>query len=347
LRVDPKSIAGSGGLERLRFLLSLEETCAMGLCLFFTLSAYLITESLLAERKVNGAVSVRKFYVRRILRIWPLYFFGVAIGIAIALLLHQTSDVHAFVWYLLFAGNIYCAYFGWLHNPMNPLWSISIEEQFYLVWPWATRLLSRRGLLVCSLFLIAVANSTLFILGQRHADTDTAVWANTLVQFEMFATGIILALAKRYLEWRNFGVGCILALTGPVFWFVACFQFHSKQPAAAGMATSGPALMIGYGLIALGCAAILHGLCMIGPSRMPRWATYLGKISYGLYVYHVLGIEFAHACFASLRGLPFYAASTILAWLLTITAAILSYSMLESPFLRLKRRFEIVHNKAI
>jgi peptidoglycan/LPS O-acetylase OafA/YrhL len=347
IRLNPKNLVASGGLDGRRVLLSLEESCAMGLCLFFTLSAYLITDKLLTEREANGAVSVRKFYIRRALRIWPLYFFGVAIGMGIALLRHQRSDVNAFVWYLLFAGNFYCAAFGWLHNPMNPLWSISIEEQFYLVWPWATRWLSRRALMACSLFFIAVANIALFILGQHHADTDTTVWANTLVQFEMFATGIILALARRHIAWRNFGMGCALAFTGPVLWFVACFVFHSKQPSAAGTAMNGPALMIGYGLIALGCAAILHGLCMMGPSRMPHWATYLGKISYGLYVYHLLGIEFAHACFESLRGLPSFAASTFLALLLTISAAIISYALLESPFLRLKRRFEIVHSKPI
>jgi peptidoglycan/LPS O-acetylase OafA/YrhL len=330
-----------------RILLSLYESCAMGLCLFFTLSAYLITGILLTEREDRGHISVRKFYIRRILRIWPLYFVGIASGIGIALMLHRASDILGFAWYLLFAGNLYCIFFGWLGNPFVPLWTISIEEQFYLIWPWAMRWFSRRNLFLCALFVIAVANLTLFQLSLRNADTDRVVWANTLVQFEMFATGILLALAKKYLAWKNFSFGLLLAWTGPLLWFMACYLFHIKQPAAAGRASGGAEMMIGYALVALGCAAILHGICMIGPSSMPRWATYLGKISYGLYVYHVLAIEFSQVVLASLRGIASVAASGALALLLTISAAILSFNYLESPFLRLKRRFEIVHSRPI
>ncbi len=330
-----------------RVLLSLDEASAMGLCLFFALSAYLITGLLLGERKKNGNISVRKFYIRRILRIWPLYFFGVALGICIALLLHEKSDLFGFLWFLLFAGNFYGVVVGPLHNPMSPLWSISIEEQFYLLWPWAMRWFFRRGLSVCALIFIIAANITLFRFGQRHANTDISVWSNTFVHFEMFASGILLALAKKRADWHHPWTGCVLALAGPSLWFVACFVFHAKQPLEAGAASSGIALMIGYALIALGCAAVIQGFCIIGPSYMPRWVAGLGKISYGLYVYHLLAIEFAHACFASLHGLLQLVASVALAFLLTVSAAIISYALLESPFLRLKRRFETLHTRPI
>ena len=184
-----------------RVQMALVELCSMGLCLFFTLSAYLITTILLAERETNCVISVPKFYIRRILRIWPLYFFGIALGIGIALERNRPGDVIGFLWYLLFAGNLYCIAFGWLGNSFAPLWTISIEEQFYLIWPWAIRWFSRRGMMVCSFLFIAAANITLFILGQRHA-LGREVWANTFVQFEMFAAGILLALARKHLAWR-------------------------------------------------------------------------------------------------------------------------------------------------
>jgi peptidoglycan/LPS O-acetylase OafA/YrhL len=313
----------------------------------FNLSAYLITDILLTERENNGVISVRRFYIRRVLRIWPLYFLGIALGTGIALLNHRAHDAIGFGWYLLFAGNLYCIVFGWLENPFAPLWTISIEEQFYFLWPWAIRLFSRRGMMMGALLFIALANFTLFIQGQHHADMGRVVWPNTLVQFQMFATGILLALAKKYLAWRNLGIGLILVLAGPVLWFVACFEFYLRQSTVYGTAISGTDLMIRYLLIALGCAAILHGFCMIGPSQMPRWAAYLGKISYGLYVYRLLAIEFAHSLLASLNGLPFVAASAVVAILLTIAIAVLSYAFLESPFLRIKRRFEIVHSRPI
>ncbi len=338
--------SGVAGQNAWRLRLAIGETGAMGLCLFFTLSAYLITTLLVRERETNGLVSVRRFYIRRVLRIWPLYFSGVAIGIGIALILNRANDAMAFVWYLLFAGNFYCGAFGWLHNPMTALWSISIEEQFYLVWPWAMRWFSRRGLMVCALLLIAAANIALFSMGRRHVETESKVWTNTLVQFEMFATGILLALVRKHV-WRNSFIGLMLVLAGPILWFVACFVFHAKQPAGAGTAISGAALMAAYALIALGCGSVLQGFCIIGPARIPAWLAGLGKVSYGLYVYHVLSIDFAYALFASFRGPLYTMVSAFLAFLLTVAAAIVSYQYLEAPFLRLKRRFEILHSKPI
>jgi peptidoglycan/LPS O-acetylase OafA/YrhL len=333
-------------LSTARILNAYANSCGMGMCLFFCLSAYLITEILLQERQAAGAISVRRFYLRRILRIWPLYLFGIFIGIAWAALIVSRQQMIGFVWYLLFAGNIFCTY-GWWNNPMALLWSISVEEQFYLIWPWAMRWFSRRGLLWCALFFIIVANITLFNLGQHHANTDWEVWCNTLVQFEMFATGILLALTRKRFQHSSVLAGVILAVSGPVIWFFACYLFNIKGNGSSAIAISGIYLMIGYAMIALGCAAVLHGFCMIGPSYMPRWVTGLGKISYGLYVYHYLAIQLSLVFFISLHIPHASLFSVFLALALTILAAKLSYSRLESPFLRLKRRFEIVHSRPI
>jgi peptidoglycan/LPS O-acetylase OafA/YrhL len=329
-----------------RVQLALVKECSSGLCLFFTLSAYLITSLLLAERQATDTVSIKKFYIRRLLRIWPLYFFGVAIGMLFAVLTHRRSDVTGLVWYLLFAGNFYCMAFGWLANPMSPLWSISIEEQFYLLWPWAMRLFSRRMLTMCALFFIVVANSTLFISSRTHA-SDSAVWANTLVQFEMFAVGILLALRRKPVAQNRSGMGYPLVVAAPVLWFVAQYQLNTRQPEAGMTAIGAAPLMGSFALIALGCAAVLQGFCMIGPLRMPQWAAYLGKISYGLYVFHALAIEFGRALFNPGHRLTYFAASTLSAFLLTVAAAVVSYHFLESPFLRLKGRFEIVHSRPV
>lgn len=319
----------------------------MGLCLFFTLSAYLITGLLLKERERNTVVSVRKFYLRRALRIWPLYFFGILLGTVWALVLRGSQQYTGFVWYLLFAGNIYCAAFGWLNNPMLPLWSISIEEQFYLAWPWAMRWLSRRGLLLCALSFIVVANIILFNFGQSHVNTDYKVWCNTFVQFEMFATGILLALSRNLWARGKAAAGAMLALCGPILWFIACYVFQVRQTAETGLALSGMAMIIGYALIALGCGAILQGFCMIGPARIPKWLAYLGKISYGLYVYHLLVLRLAIIPFTLLHIHNNAVNSTVLAFVLTLLAAKVSYALIESPFLRLKRRFEVVHSRPI
>jgi peptidoglycan/LPS O-acetylase OafA/YrhL len=329
-----------------RVRLALVQECSLGLCLFFTLSAYLITSLLLAERQAADTVSVKKFYIRRLLRIWPLYFFGIALGMLLAALTHRRSDITGLVWYLLFAGNFYCMAFGWLANPMSPLWSISIEEQFYLLWPWAMRWFSRRMLAMCALLFIVAANITLFISNRIHA-SDIGIWANTFVQFEMFAVGILLALIKKPVAQNRSGMGYLLVIAAPALWYAAQYQLSARQPEAGMTAIGAAPLMAAFALIALGCAAILQGFCMIGPSRMPQWAAYLGKISYGLYVFHVLAIEFARALFNPGHRLVYFAVSTLSAFLITVAAAVVSYHFLESPFLRLKGRFEIVNSRPV
>jgi peptidoglycan/LPS O-acetylase OafA/YrhL len=340
----PKDAAAAAVPEVVRLIDAIRGVCGMGLCLFFALSAYLITDLLLAERRVQGTVSVRRFYIRRVLRIWPLYFFGISIGVAWALAFHQSSDLIGFAWFLLFAGNFYCGAFGWMNNPMSPLWSISVEEQFYLIWPWAMRWLNRRGLFLCALGFIAAANAALFYLGQHHVNADPTIWASSPVQFQMFAAGILLALADRYWGQSSPVLGFLLPLSAPWMWFIACYWLHAIE----GNASSGIASMGAYALIALGCAAVLRGFCILGPTRIWKWTASLGKISFGLYVYHVLALTAAEALFQRLhvRGIMVLLAAP-LALLLTIGLATLSYRWLGTPFLRLKRRFETLHTRPI
>lgn len=345
--IGERGVFSWAGPQGWRIGFSLVESFAIGLCLFFALSAYLITDLLLRERDLTGRVSIRKFYIRRILRIWPLYFFGVAIGAALALLFHRTHDLHAFVFFLLFTGNLYCMASGWLRNPMDPLWSISIEEQFYLIWPWTIRWFGRRGLIAGAILFIAIANGTLFWMGQHHVETELKIWPNTLVQFEMFAVGALLALAKNKLTRINAPIGLLLVFTGPALWFVACLAFNAKQPAEAGRAISGFTLVLAYALIAIGCASILQGFCMFGGRRIPAWLAHLGRMSYGLYVYHYLFLQIAKPVFGSVTGKIGVLATDAVALVLTVAAAAISYEYLEAPFLRLKRRFELLHSRPI
>src|SRR5246127_2629047 len=140
---------------------------AAGVDLFFALSAFLITSILLREREETGGISLRRFYVRRVLRIWPLYFLLIALGLVLAhTMARQSLPWYYVAGYLLFAGNWVHAVFGRAESICSPLWTVSIEEQFYLIWPLLMKMLGRRGMIVAAIvtFLLATVCRIGFML---------------------------------------------------------------------------------------------------------------------------------------------------------------------------------------
>ena len=303
-----------------------------GLSLFFVLSAYLITLLLLRERDVTGSIHLLPFYKRRILRIWPLYLLGIGIGIVRALIhgvfLEQKTW---FIAALLLSGNL--VYPGTIL--MSHLWSISIEEQFYLFFPSACRSFGRRGIFLFAVFLIAIANGSLIHFAHVHADLDVHVWFNSFVQSEMFAAGILLALTETHLpRWRTLtsasaAAGCV------GLWLTAAGAFHLKTMGAN--ATSATGLCAGYALVALACCVFIVAVQGL-PSPAPL--VYSGKISYGLYVFHIPAIAIVTS------RVPFYLGA-VLSLVVAYGIASLSYRYFETPFLLMKRRFELIPARAV
>jgi peptidoglycan/LPS O-acetylase OafA/YrhL len=215
---------------------------------------------------------------------------------------------------------------------MVPLWTISIEEQFYLLWPTVAARASRRTMFAICAALIVIANAFLFYYGHTHADLDVVVWCNSFVQFEMFAAGILISLYfhQHLPRWR-WPLRTLLFLLWPACWFSGVYFFHAKQ---FGFATSGAALMAGYALAAIGSSALLLALMGIPARFVPRWIAYLGRISYGLYVFHLLAGMFVFGLLVRLRihiSVPMF---DLLALTFTIAIAALSYKYFETPFLR-------------
>jgi peptidoglycan/LPS O-acetylase OafA/YrhL len=322
---------------------SLIEGGVFGVDLFFVLSAYLITELLLREKDAYGSLDVRGFYLRRILRIWPLYFFYIGLALAPAF-----NPNHVFTWrhaaaYLLLAGNWSVIAWGWpLHSIIGPLWTVSIEEQFYLLWPPLVRNLCRTRIASAAIGMLIISNATRIAMVAIHGGMNS-VWCNTVARLDPIAAGILVAAALRG-GIPNFSLGTrfsmLVAGTIPLALVASYWKIHEPER------LEWIPTLVGFPVVALSCTLIM--LAVLGVAlRMPRSLLYLGKISYGLYVYHALGnvlsnmLSPVHNSFIQLALRPAAALA------ITMLLASISYAFLETPFLKLKKRFAHIDSRPV
>jgi peptidoglycan/LPS O-acetylase OafA/YrhL len=324
-------------------LISIFGVGAYGVDLFFALSAYLITSLLLRERFATGALDLRGFYLRRILRIWPLYLAFVAFAaIFAALVPGQHLPMRYVVGYSLLAGNWIYAFYGLPASFATPLWTVSIEEQFYLAWPLALRKAAVRTMAAIAVGLLVMANAWRVWLAVTAAPVERIEY-NTFTRLDPIAFGILVALFAHKLPSFTRLQRVVLLCGGAVTW-VAVFAFTVTFDAST---VTTWRMAVGHPFTALASVAVL--LSVLGSQHgflRNKTLLYLGKVSYGLYVLH----EFAHFCairvvHASTPAMV--VAQSIVGLALTIVLAAASYRWLESPFLRLKERFAHVQSRPV
>jgi peptidoglycan/LPS O-acetylase OafA/YrhL len=333
---------------------SFKEAGSFGVCLFFVLSSFLITQLLMRERLNTGTVHVKAFYIRRILRIWPLYFAFLFVGYLFGHVVPEWRlEVSRLAAFMALVGNWYVAAFGVSPSPIAPLWSISIEEQFYLTWPWLAKAAGRRGVLVTSVLLLPMSCLAIYFIARSGRGASQVIWFSSVVQFEFFALGALTALLlkDRVPHWSSGLRLCFLILSATL-WIAAEGFFHLRES----VLDSGPiSYLIGYQFVGLGCVLLLVGFLGMRPEWVPRQLVYLGKISYGLYVFHYLCLDAASWAFARLfspaHGFLAVAVQSLssmsLALLWTTMLAMFSYRFLEQPFLRLKERFTFIRSRSV
>jgi len=319
-----------------------------GVDLFFCLSSFLITMLLLREYDLRGSIDVRAFWIRRILRIWPLYYVFLLLSAIVfsPWLQQQLLGGWRFVNYWFFLGNWDCVYHDWHHSPIGPLWSISVEEQFYLAWPLLLLAVSPGRILPLAVAALIGANLFRLVHGTSNFVQQ---WANTLYQVDPIAWGAIAAYFARANR-LNFSIPLrsVLFLTGvgvmPSYFFCHGFDtfFHGKD------------VML-FPLSAFCCILVVVSLYDLkgvpwNGRIMKTWA-YLGRISYGLYVFHMLAMTWV---VLQLYGYGAYGGEVIgmfagIKWVgfaaslgLTILLAWISYTFLETPFLKLKKKFTYI-----
>lgn len=319
------------------WLLSAKEAGAFGLDLFFALSAYLITELLLREHAKRGSFSVSAFYVRRALRIWPLYFTFLALTVFVipTIIPAERFESIYIIGFVLFVGNWVCATNGIPFSVAGPLWSISVEEQFYIGWPLLLRVfgINRLKQLVLALLIIAFVTRILLALyGIKHP----GVWCNTIARLDPIALGALLAFTLN---------GNAPRLTNVQRVVLMAVAFATWLLTARYLSQDGPLSVATYSLSGLASLMLLLAVLRSDAPLLREspfsWLVYLGRISYGLYVFHLFALALVmKMSFAPIVGIPLgYELRVATAFGLTVLFAAVSYRWLEQPFLKLKERF--------
>ena len=318
-----------------------------GVPVFFVLSAYLITNLLLREKESVGRLDSRGFYIRRILRIWPLYYAFLTVASVLPLIVHYHHMPLVYIaGYSLLVGNWVQAFAAYSQSTLmaRPLWTVSIEEQFYLIWPLVVRKASRSCIAGVAIALLVAANLSRVLLAVSNLSSRFQVInCNTLSNMDPIALGVLLALGLPRLPALNVlkRAALLLVCVSLLIGVGGIIDVHKVT-----------ATIVGIPLSAFASAGIL--VCFLGIKShviCNPAVQYLGKISYGLYVIHLaVWLLVDHVLKESgMRNQTIGGRIEIaaLALAITIVGASLSYTWFESPFLRLKERFTHIHSHPI
>jgi peptidoglycan/LPS O-acetylase OafA/YrhL len=311
---------------------------------FFTLSGFLITYLLLQEQAVTGAISLKNFYLRRVCRIWPPYFLVVLIGFLFFGLIYPhlfgapyfTFGIgRGILLYVFFLSNLAASCYQ--TGLMHPLWSIGVEEQFYLVWAPVVKWARERVLSAIIWFIVLTTAFQIVVQARLFPMSDsTAEFLGTL-RYHYMAVGSLTAwvLFYRGAEYcRSFAAA--RGFQAMIFALLLCYYFLGFPIRDSGALDAFVAILYSAAILSLSVAPRR----LVNLEREPL--IYLGKISYGLYVYHMLADYALRFAFQKLHvtGEPnaLLATAYCLALLpLTILIGHLSYRYMETRFLALAR----------
>jgi peptidoglycan/LPS O-acetylase OafA/YrhL len=297
----------------------------MGVDLFFVLSGFLITGILLDTRQSAGYF--RTFYARRCLRIWPLYYALIVFMFVIVPHLGRSEAQTVFdkssPWwaYPLFLQNFLVPVPTSAAGPLAVTWSLAIEEQFYLVWPWIVRYCSPAQVRRLAVVVICLSPALRLYLSFHGVN----LYTNVFCRLDGLMAGALLALAVRSDAWlpsrfvRSAWTAVVVAV-----------------PLAFAAEAAG-ARWIVFSLSAVASAAFVY-LALFSPHRWLQGAltnrvlVYTGTISYGLYLLHKIPFDIAKTFHVDRH--PLLALPLLLAACYAMAAS--SWNLLEKPFLRLK-----------
>ncbi len=318
----------------------------LGVLVFFVISGFLITRLLLHEFKQTGTVRLGPFYARRLLRLYPVIIVYTAVVTGLAIERFGKVSLGEICSALFYYANYYFEFgradsdFGYV--PVSILWSLAIEEHFYIVFPLLLLLLARDVRLLLAGMLVVMVAALGLRLHAAHAHpeylTSHFFYFRTEMRMDSLATGVLMAAlcelrAGRFLLlWANRPAAVAGALAAVLFcllfrdlWFRETLRYSILNLAVA---------------VAIAAVLFSNRYPLANAALNSPVLVSVGRLSYSLYVWH-LGIGFAVAPL----GVPFWPKVAVL-FLLSFLTAYLSYDFVEAPFMRLRHRFGSVKRQA-
>jgi len=321
-----------------------------GVNCFFILSGYLITGRLFYHARQGGKGYFKNFYIRRILRIFPLYYGCLFVFFLLLPLFYSNFNRHFSelsrhqLWYWLYVNNWSIVLYGHPENTtLDSYWSLAVEEQFYLFWPLLFRYVKGVSLKAVMLCLIAVS-----IIGRILPSTPSWTYYSTLTACEPLLMGAFICMLEK--EGKLFTYARLLIPVSLLSLFLLGFIFlHNSE-----QWVSNPWLMR-YGYTAIDCiiASLMYvsllpdGVVAAGLRKVLTfpWLVWVGRYSYGIYIFHCLLLATLVAkgememVARGVNGDLAYWLSRFIGIAAVMAVSYASYHLYEERFLRLKKYF--------
>jgi len=330
--------------------------------LFFVLSGFLITYLLLKEKKESGSIDLKAYYVRRTLRIWPLYYLIIFLGFFV--LPHfdpyfDTAKADLFYnnfWYSLIGCLLFLTPFvsrtGGLPETIGPIWTVGVEELFYVCWPLFLRKTKRYLLLMIGIvvFVLLLRNGLSFY--NQYFDPDDTMWIaykfmkRVLIQYRISCMAIggigaylvvlekdkmLKFLYRKDIQWIVYIITILLLK----------FRVGMKPFDAEDFPNvSYEMYSVLFAIIIINLACNPHSIVKL----KYKWMIYLGKISYGLYLFHpimrVFSLQLTEYLFSrQIAGLAMNICMYSLTIGSTILVSVVSFEFFEKRMMNLKNKF--------
>jgi peptidoglycan/LPS O-acetylase OafA/YrhL len=330
---DPTKLNRKG-----KYISAVIENGSYGVEIFFVISGFLITTLLLKEKQANRNISIFKFYARRSLRIWPLYYFIIAIA---PLLINWKGQTYYPNYYanIFFYNNFDTAANHYWVFPMAHFWSLCIEEHFYIFWPFVIAFVPNKHLVKTFgiLILVSIIYRAYTISG--NPNPWYPIYLNTFARFDAIVAGALVA----YIHFVN-PIKLNISKVSRLIVY-AIFVLAYANVVVFNWSNFFEACFKKYFFIAITLFSMVNYLFNEQPlfeflNNKP--IRYFGKVSFGIYVYGLIVLEIIIYKII----LPYHITNWALYLLIVVAASLLipiiSYECFEKQVLKLKKHFEVV-----